>query len=151
MKFGIPHPSSTTTEGVWMARVFVPGRLPRKNERHVIARSGRSVRLVNSKPYADFCRRIAAAFVASKVQPLDSGELSISVVVYTDRSRHLDVRLPFVDIDACVSGVLDGLQLAKVVDNDVRFGVATLERDFIDEGQAVLVTIGRVVREPCRA
>lgn len=101
--------------------VSIPGTPPRKNRRHVLVRRGARASMINSPDFLDFVELVRHAFLGVR---FESGRLSITVIAAWPTARHLDVSVGRGDVDAPLSWVLDALQLAGVVDDDVRFVAA---------------------------
>lgn len=121
--------------------IVIPGRLPRKNDRHTVIRVGGKGRLMNSSEHRDFCLRLKLAMASIPWSRIDAGEWRISLDATAGRQSREG--FPFVDIDACISAVLDGLQKIGVIDNDMRFGEATLTRAYRKNEPSLRVTLER--------
>jgi Holliday junction resolvase RusA-like endonuclease len=101
------------------ASVVVHGAPPRKNRRHAHGGNGGPVR--NSKEYLAWCEQLARAWEAASGPALATGRWHLHVTAIWPRCRDLgDVKVPFGDIDAPISAVLDGLQKCGAIDDDVR-------------------------------
>lgn len=100
-------------------RVEVPGKNPRKNTRHSITKSG-DVR--NSDEFHDFVRRLHAAWSAAGHPVIRSGQWRLLLETGWPRKTTLACGLvvPFGDVDAPISVVLDALQKCGVLDDDAR-------------------------------
>lgn len=117
--------------------IVIPGRLPRKNDRHTLGRS----RIRNSDEYKEFRARLKLALARLEWDRIDEGEWSIAVEATAGRRSREG--FPFVDIDACISAVMDGLQTNGVVDNDLRFAPANLTRAYRKNEPSLRVTLER--------
>lgn len=110
----------------------IPGEPPRKNSKHeVFVRTGKmhgKQRTIGRRLTADykrFCDVVALVWDRVRARErrtkIDAGRWVITVRAFWSRQRHLDVDLPIGDIDAPCESVLDALQHAGVIDDDVRF------------------------------
>lgn len=108
--------------------VTVHGPPPRKNRRH--AHSGRGgVR--NSDEYLAWCDSLATALASSSAPSMREGRWHLHVLALWPRRRDLgDVVVPFGDVDAPISAVLDGLQKCGALDDDVRVIRLTADKAF---------------------
>jgi len=108
--------------------VTVHGPPPRKNRRH--AHGGRGGPH-NSDEYLAWCDSLAAALAASSAPSMREGRWHLHVRALWPRRRDLgDVVVPFGDVDAPISAVLDGLQKCGAIDDDVRVVRLTADKDF---------------------
>lgn len=133
--------SSSDTDGGQIVgfKIEIDGAPPRKNDRHFLTKkSGRPVQ-VNSPSYRKLVEAIRTSWTAATI---DSGIWVVEIIAWWPRRRDLgDVKVPFGDIDAPVSSVLDALEAAGVVDNDMRFAGMVASRRY-DAGREGLVITG---------
>ncbi len=99
-------------------RLTVPGPVPRKNRRHGLTVRNGKPRAFTSSAYAKWIRLLQTA--AAGWPRIASGAWLCRIEIFHANLRHLDVKLPLVDVDAPISCVLDGMQKAGLLDDDVR-------------------------------
>lgn len=109
---------------------LVPGAPPRKNRRH--AHGGGNVR--NSEAYLDWCQKLAAAWSAASNPSIASGTWRLRVTAIWPRRRTIGgAVVPFADVDAPISAVLDGLQRCGALDDDVRVMEVRADKRLADD------------------
>lgn len=95
---------------------LVLGNPPRKNRRHA---HGGHVR--NSDDYLAWCELLGAAWSSASNPALTTGTWRLRVTAIWPRRRTIGgTVVPFADVDAPVSAVLDALQRCGALDDDVR-------------------------------
>lgn len=119
-------------------RVEVRGPVPRKNRRHIVARG----RILNSREFRDFVQRLDAAWRSAGHPVINTGRWVLLVESVWDRQRHLDegISVPMGDVDAPLSAVLDAMQEAGLLDDDVRVVQQAAEKRYGPE-QKVFITL----------
>lgn len=126
---------------------------PRKNDRHEIVvpkyrKPGQPVAWrKNSKAFEFFALCVRNKWRQAGSPRVSVGEWHIDCVSYFARVRHLDIDLPFGDVDASVSCVLDALQLCGAIDDDVRFVSACLSKHVDAEHPRIEIRI-RPAQQP---
>ncbi|MBL9102140.1 MAG: hypothetical protein JNL82_14345 [Myxococcales bacterium] len=128
--------------------VVVHGPPPRKNRRHAHGGHGGPVR--NSSEYLAWCEQLARAWEAASGPALAAGRWQLHVSALWPRRRDLgDVIVPFGDIDAPISAVLDGLQLCGAIDDDVRVCRLTSDKGLAtdDDPPKVVIHLTRMEDE----
>lgn len=126
--------------GVASVAVTVHGSPPRKNRRHAHGRSG----VRNSEEYLAWCDLLAEALAASSAPAMRAGRWHLHVLALWPRRRDLgDVVVPYGDIDAPLSAVLDGLQRADALDDDIRVCKLTADKGFAtdDDGPKTIINL----------
>lgn len=127
------------TASISVVSVVVHGPPPRKNRRH--AHGGRG-RVRNSEEYLAWCELLARAWESSSSPALTAGRWRLNVFALWPRRRDLgDVVVPFGDIDAPISAVLDGLQRCGAIDDDVRVAALTADKGFATDDDPAKVVI----------
>ena len=101
-------------------RLTVPGPVPRKNRRHGLTVRNGKPRAFTSKAYATWIRLLRTA--AADWPRIASGAWLCRIEIFHSKMRKLDVKVPFIDVDAPISCVFDGMQKAELLDDDVRIG-----------------------------
>jgi Holliday junction resolvase RusA-like endonuclease len=127
---------------------IVDGPPPRKNERHEIVapRNGRPF-LKNSAAFETFARKMANEWHKAWSPKIRAGSWSITVLACWPRQRHLDVSLPFGDVDAPVSAVLDALEACGCIDDDVRFVKQVARKAYSKDSPRTVIVIEREDRD----
>jgi len=121
-------------------RVEVPGTPPRKNRRHEVSANG-NVR--NSDAFNDFVKRLRAAWAAAGHPVIRSGRWRLLLECGWPRKTELDDGLvvPFGDVDAPVSSVLDALQVCGVLDDDARVFEQASTKFYDPKDPRVIITL----------
>lgn len=108
-------------------RLRIPGTPMQKNAKHKIfasKRRGGPIGRTKTPEYIRFCEKVSLAWdrerAHGKLPPATEGAWEIEVAAYWSRLRHLDLQFAFGDVDAPLECVLDALQAAGVIDDDVR-------------------------------
>lgn len=118
-----PTPSPTPTDATIGRRVslVVVGKAPRKNtrDRAAVSHDGVPFRYTGAA-YKRWRAALAHEAAAAGIERIASGAWRMSLRVYHDKLRHLDITTPRLDVDASISCVLDALQKGGVLDDDVR-------------------------------
>src|SRR5262249_41556167 len=97
------------------------GKAPRKNTRDRAAVSSEGVPFrYTGAAYKRWRAALAREAAAAGIERIASGAWRMTLRVYHDKLRHLDIVTPQIDVDASISCVLDALQRAELLDDDVR-------------------------------
>ncbi len=125
-----PPASSAVLE---VYRFTIPGRPISKNAMHrafaFFARNGKGkpdgskrpqARIIESERYRTFKHGMVTIAFQENLPQIRSGRWEIRTISYWPEKRHLEELFPYGDSDASIIAVRDGLQHAKVIDDDVR-------------------------------
>jgi Holliday junction resolvase RusA-like endonuclease len=112
-------------------RLTLEGAPARKNDKHRVwaernpdPDKRRTMGRALTPAYEAFRDSVRALWLTERhrsgAKPIERGEVAVTITAYWPTLRHLDVDVPWGDIDAPAEVVLDALQYAGVYDDDVR-------------------------------
>lgn len=142
-----------------MIRIVVPGPPPRKNARGTIGisrRTGKPVRITPKRTKA-WRSRLYDAVYGQDMPLYDAGRWSLTLDIYESELRHLDVDVPYGDIDSSITAVCDALQpkylkrgrsgvltMPGVIDDDARIVSATIRKHYDKHNPRVEIVLEEV-------
>lgn len=121
-------------------RVEVLGPPPAKNRRYRVVSKPRP-RMIHSKEFKDFVERLRDAWAGAGHPTISSGCWRILIHSVWSRERHLDQDVPWGDVDAPISGVLDALQEINVLDDDARVVECAATKGHDPDRPRVIITL----------
>ena len=92
---------------------------PRKNRRHGVSATGQRY---NTKEHKALIASLARAHRESGAPTMAHGTLEVTIVTYWPKFKRClpGALVPLGDVDAPISGILDAMEKAGVIDNDAR-------------------------------
>ncbi len=118
------------SEGIEPIRIFVPGLPPRKDSWYAtIIKRGKAIRIL-SQDAARWQDALHRVWARQRRPTIRTGPWQIVLRIDANRLRHLDMDFPYRDIDSALSPVLDSLQRAGVIDDDMRLCAVSLRRGY---------------------
>lgn len=106
-------------------RIVIPG-VACKNASHR-APNGR---VLLSKRSRDLRALVSTIATRERLPRITTGRWALYMIVYYHRMRYLDVAVPHIDVDASPTPILDALQRAGVLDDDVRVTEQHIRKEF---------------------
>ncbi len=99
---------------------------------------------VLSKEYRAFRKLVCEAASSVRLHCIRDGLWEIRIASYWPRLRHFDIKTACADVDAPVKAVLDALQYANVIDDDMRFVQVLATKHYDKQNPRIEIEMRRV-------